>query len=276
MTWYAMVMQFKYRPRKNRRGEPPKDSDTAQTTASLVPAPQARRLPDVVGDLMNLQHRKRTEDHAREGSTALFGQIFTGALSVLAILISAASFYITDLIRLDDVKVFISGTLDISATRDAGGDVEILTITARQPVRMVFSNAGNRAVVINSVTLTAEQMDREGKYQACQSGQTSFELEPVQLKVGEIIIKEMRVSGGQFSYKPCDTRDSKGDVSIRVSPVFDVITPDNRVFPIGEPLSTASFGRGHTSIGLPSIVIIDRNVGLPAQTLYHRRSILGW
>jgi hypothetical protein len=188
---------------------------------------------------------------------------FAIVLSSLAFLVAAATFYFNVLIRIDDVRLIVNGTLDISGTRDVGGDVETVTITPKS-LRMTFSNAGNRAVAINSVSLTAEQMDREGKYQACQSGQTSLELEPVQLKPDEIsIIKEMQVSGGRLSYKPCDTRDPEGNVSIRVSPVFEVITPDNQVFPTGEPLKTASFGPGHTSVELP-IVVVDRNAGLPA------------
>jgi hypothetical protein len=198
--------------------------------------------------------------------------IYGAALSTLTAAVGALIY----LIQIDDVRLIVNGTLDINGTRDVGGDVETVTITAK-PLRMTFSNAGNRAVIINSVRLTTEQKDREAKYQACQNGQTSLEMEPVQLKADEIsIIKEMQVSGGRFSYKPCDIRDSEGNVSIRVSPVFEVITPDNQVFPIGEPLKTASFGPGHTSIELSIVVFADRNTGLPAQTLYHRRRILGW
>ncbi len=125
--------------------------------------------------------------------------------------------FVRTMLRIDDVRLIVSGTVGIDGTRDAGGDVETVTIIPKS-LRMTFTNAGNRAVTINSVRLTAEQKDREGKYQACQSGQAYLELEPVQLKPGDInIIKEMQVSGGRLSYKPCDTRDSKGDLSIRVS-----------------------------------------------------------
>jgi hypothetical protein len=195
-------------------------------------------------------------------------------VSAASFLVSAATFIVNDLIRIDDVRLIVGGTLDISGTRDVSGDVEMVTITAKS-IRMAFSNAGNRAVIIDSVSLTAQQMDRNGTYQTCQSGQTSLEMEPVQLKAGDIsIIKEMQVSGGRFSYKPCDIRDSKGNVSIRVSPVFGVITPDNQVSQIGEHLKTQSFGRGNASLELP--IVVFGNVGLSAQTIYYRRRFLDW
>ena len=203
---------------------------------------------------------------------------FAIALAVIALLVSAATLYFNVLIRIDDVRLIVNGTLEINGARDVGGNVETVTITPKS-FGMTFSNAGNRTVLINSVSLTAEQMDREGKYQACQSGRTSLELEPVQLKAGEIsIIKEMQVRGGRLSYKPCDIRDSKGDVSIRVSPVFEVITPDNLTSTIGEPITASSFGPGHTSFEIPAFVVVDRN-GWPGRNsgrFYHRECILGW
>jgi hypothetical protein len=201
---------------------------------------------------------------------------FAVAVSLLAFLVAAASFYFHDLIRIDDVRLIVNGTVEIMGTRDVGGDVETVTVTPKS-LRMTFSNGGNRAFTIGSARLTAEQMDREGKYQACQSGYASLELEPVQLKAGEIsIIKEVQASGGPLRYKPCDIRDSKGDLSIRVSPIFEVITPDNQVFPMGNPIYNTRFGpKQGLSVDL-SIVVFDRNTGLPAQTLYHRECILGW
>jgi hypothetical protein len=182
--------------------------------------------------------------------------------------------FVSSMIQTDDVKLIVNGTVEINGTRDASGDVETVTVTPKS-LRMTFSDAGNRAITINSVSLTADQMDHEGKYQPCQ--RAPIDLEPVQLKPGDITIrKEIQVSGGRLSYKPCDIRDPKGDVSIRVAPVFDVITPDNENSRIGEPLQKQSFGRG-ASLEL-SIVVFDPNAGLPSQTLYHhdRVCIPGW
>ena len=56
---------------------------------------------------------------------------FAVALSLLAFLVAAASFYFHDLIRIDDVRLIVNGTVEIRGTRDVGGGVETVTITPR-------------------------------------------------------------------------------------------------------------------------------------------------
>jgi hypothetical protein len=186
-------------------------------------------------------------------------------LSMFAISLSAGTFYSNVLKKVDDLRLVVDGTVQLSGTRES------LNATPTS-LRMTLINAGNREVAITSVSLVVDQLDQSGLPKAsCLNNTVPFETEPILLKEGEISIQQMRVPGDFFTYKPCKPVGPKETLTVRASATFAVVTPHGAFYVASAPLNTVSVGPSSFSTNF--LIHIGLN---EAQTLYSHTEIRWW
>jgi hypothetical protein len=168
-------------------------------------------------DLLEVYRRNKQRDAGRATKSGSLKDWGSAASSVLALMLSVFTFYITNLRKVDDFRVSIHGVLSARNNGD--------TFTFTSALTATFINSGTRPVALESTDLMIVQGPFTGNesIDCFKDGEVLYvDAEPVVLKPQDIAIRPLQ------KYKPRGARVVASDGS----PVLNFADPKASVHPI--------------------------------------------
>jgi hypothetical protein len=129
-------------------------------------------------------------------------------VSVLALLVSIATFIVNVLIRVDDLKLLM-----VPNWPTMTGNRQQVTITSSP--QLAFLNMGNRPIAVAGIDFFVDGVDVK-----------EVQIQPFIVDAGKVLTKELSPADGTVTFNPAEKLKLSENQTIKLGARFSLVTPD--------------------------------------------------